>query len=86
MPDAGQLELLDAMREICDLLAIYPVSTPQQVIDAVTILRSNADERQFTIHCLCAERTTLLEALKKAGVADVQGVSLDEIEKYGFRL
>ena len=32
----------EALREICELLDLYPVSTPQQVVDTISSMRSNA--------------------------------------------
>ena len=90
-PTTGQFErlplaALDLQRELCDLLSLYPCSTPQQIINAVLFLRSDADARQFTIHCLLAERSTLLEAMREHGMTDVQGIPIDEIAEKGLRL
>lgn len=79
-------EQTDLERELCDLLSIYPCSTPQQILDAVLFLRSDADARQFTIHCLLAERVTLLELMRERGIADIHGVPIDEVQKKGLPL
>ena len=47
----------EAIREICDLLDLYPVSTPQQVVDKVLFMRSDCDELEFVNIQLRAEIT-----------------------------
>ena len=47
----------EALKEICDLLDLYPVSTPQQVVDKVLLLRSDFDAIEYDNTRLRAEIT-----------------------------